>query len=127
MRIIAHGVDLVEVARIAAMLDAYGPRFVERCFTDAERVYADSGRRRRPERYAARFACKEAVMKALGTGWSSGMSWRDIAVDRRPSGQPTLVLSGRAAELAAHLSIVRWHVSLSHTGGSALASVLGCG
>ncbi|MHC4649944.1 MAG: holo-ACP synthase [Planctomycetota bacterium] len=66
MPVIAHGVDLVDIARVEAMLDEHGRRFVQRCFTDGEQRYADAGRRHRAQRYAARFACKEAVLKALG-------------------------------------------------------------
>jgi holo-[acyl-carrier protein] synthase len=127
MHILAHGVDLVEVPRIAAMLEEHGRRFVDRCFTEAEQSYADSASRARPERYAVRFACKEAVFKALGTGWRGGLRWRDIEVRRLPLGQPQLVLSGRCAELAEEMNIRTWHVSLSHTGPNALASVIGCG
>ena len=127
MRIIGHGIDIVEVARIASMLEAHGQRFVTRCFTEAEAGYADAAHRRRAERYAARFACKEAVLKALGTGWRDGIAWRQIEVRREPSGRPSLVLTGRCAELADDLGIVQWHVSLSHTDTNAIASVLGCG
>src|SRR5262249_45180516 len=106
MRVIAHGIDLVEIARIVRMLEQHGERFLERCFTDVEQAYADgvSGKRR-AERLAARFACKEAVFKALGTGWKSGISWRDVGIVHEPSGQPGLVLTGRCAELAAELGI----------------------
>ncbi len=127
MHVIAHGVDLVEVSRIARMLATHGDRFAQRCFTERERVYADSGRRSRAERYAARFAAKEVVLKALGTGWRDGISWLDIEIDRAASGRPQLVLTGRCARLAAELHIARWQVSLSHTRGNALASVIGCG
>lgn len=127
MRIIGHGIDIVEIRRIQAMLASHGERFVERCFTAAERDYAESGRRRRAERYAVRFACKEAVLKALGTGWRQGITWRDVAVARDPSGQPRVVLSGRCAELAARNRIAQWLVSLSHTDELAIASVIGIG
>ena len=126
MNVLAHGVDLVQIARIAALLDTHGERFLARCFTDGERAYAESGRRTRVERYAARFACKEAVMKALGTGWRDGISWRDIEIAREPSGQPRLTLTGRCAELAEAMSITAWRISLSHTGTAAIASVIGC-
>jgi holo-[acyl-carrier protein] synthase len=125
MPVIAHGVDLVDIARIEAMLSEHGRRFVRRCFTDGERRYADASRRLRAQRYAARFACKEAVLKALGTGWRDGISWRDIEVTRQPSGSPRLVLAGRCAELAARMNIAEWHVTLSHTPVSAMASVIG--
>lgn len=127
MQVVAHGVDLVEVARIDRTLREHPTRFAERCFTQSERAYAESGPRLRAQRYAVRFACKEAVLKALGTGWRSGISWRDIEVVREPSGRPRLSLSGRCAELAAELHIQTWHVALSHTGHSAMASVIACG
>lgn len=127
MQVIAHGVDLVEVARIASMLAIHGDRFPMRCFTESERAYADSALGLRAQRYAARFAAKEAVLKALGTGWRSGITWKDIEVSRLPTGEPGLRLRGRCAEIAAGLRIARWHVSLSHTTASAIASVLACG
>ena len=127
MAVLRHGIDLVDVGRIAEMLKEHGERFVERCFTDREREYADSARRSRAERYAARFACKEAVLKALGTGLRGGIRWRDIEVNRDPLGRPVLVLSGRCAELAGELGIQDWEVSLSHTDTCAVASVIGSG
>ena len=131
MAVIAHGVDLVEIGRIAAMLEEHGPRFKRRCFTEREQSYSESAAKRKAERYAARFACKEAVLKALGTGWRSGISWTDIAVEHEPSGRPIVELSGRCGEIAAELGIDGWHVSLSHArgpgGGYAMASVIGYG
>ena len=127
MAVIAHGADLVDIARIEAMLDDHGRRFTERCFTEREQLYADASPRQRTQRYAARFACKEAVLKALGTGWREGISWRDIEVSREPSGRPGLVLAGRCLELADDLRIDMWHVTLSHTPLSAMASVIACG
>ncbi len=127
MPVIAHGVDLVDIVRIEAMLSEHGRRFVQRCFTDGEQRYADASRRLRAQRYAARFACKEAVLKALGTGWRDSISWRDIEVTRQPSGSPRLVLAGRCAELAAQLNIAQWHVTLTHTPLCAMASVIASG
>ena len=127
MDVVGHGVDLVENPRIARLLAEHGSRFIDRCFTAGERDYAEAARRLRVQRYAVRFACKEAVLKALGTGLRNGISWRDIEICRRPSGQPLVVLRGRCAELADEMSIREWHVSLSHTAQSALASVIGCG
>ena len=88
MHIVGHGIDLVEVSRIAELLERHGERFLERCFTAAERGYSDASVKRREEHLAARFAAKEAVLKALGTGWRDGIAWTDIEVVRRPSGQP---------------------------------------
>jgi holo-[acyl-carrier protein] synthase len=130
MNVIGHGVDIVSISRIEAMLGEHGERFVERCFTEVERRYAEAGSRRRSERYAARFACKEAVLKALGTGLRDGIAWTDMEVVNEPSGRPRLRLDGRCAELAAERGIVGWHVSLSHAGeagGFAVASVIACG
>jgi holo-[acyl-carrier protein] synthase len=124
MAIIGHGIDVVEVARIERMLREHGDRFVTRCFTVAERSYADRAARRRAEHYAARFACKEAVLKAMGTGWRDGIEWTDIEVVREGSGQPRVRLSGRAAEIADELGITRWHVSLSHINELAMASAI---
>ncbi len=121
---LVHGVDLVEVARIARLASEHADRFLGRVFTPAERAYCLAGRRC-DEHLAARFAAKEATMKALGTGWRSGIAWTDVEVVSLPSGAPTLRLSGRAAELAESQRIVRWLVSLSHTREHAIASVIG--
>jgi holo-[acyl-carrier protein] synthase len=125
--VIGHGIDVVQVARIEGMLAEHSERFRRRCFTAAEQAYAEAAGGRRPERYAARFAGKEAVLKALGTGWRDGIAWTDIEIVNEPSGRPALALSGRCAEVAADLGIRRWEVSLSHAGGFAFASVLACG
>jgi holo-[acyl-carrier protein] synthase len=110
--LIGIGVDLVEVDRIRRTL-ARTPSLVERLFTDAERAYCE--RRRDPtERFAARFAAKEAVMKALGVGLGA-VGWHEVEVVRAESGRPSLALSGRAADLAAELGVVRWHLTMSHT------------
>ena len=127
MAVIGHGIDIVEVARIERMLRDHGDRFAARCFTEAEREYADRADRRRAEHYAARFACKEAVLKALGTGWKGGIEWTDIEVVRLADGRPQVRLSGRAAAIADDLGITHWHASLSHVGQAAIASVIGSG
>ena len=124
MRIVGHGIDIVDIARIERMLSDHGERFIERCFTGAERAYCDSGGSRRIERYAVRFAAKEAAFKALGTGWRSGISWTDVGVVHEPSGSPRLVIAGVFAEFARQSGITEWHVSLSHAGSSAIASVI---
>lgn len=126
MSIIGHGIDLVEVARIRAMLDEHGQRFLDRCFTPAEQAYkADS--RRRIEHLAARFAAKEAVLKALGTGLTGGIAWTDIEVVSTASGAPQIVLHGSARAAAASLGITSWVISLTHTDSLAMASVIALG
>ncbi|MBX3385053.1 MAG: holo-ACP synthase [Phycisphaeraceae bacterium] len=124
MPIVGHGVDLVETARIEQMLAEHGDRFLERCFTHHERTTAEPDNRRRFEHLAARFAAKEAAMKALGTGLADGISWTDVEVFRTPTGAPELRVTGRAHEIARARGIHRWHVSLSHTDNAAMASVI---
>ncbi|HMN97749.1 MAG TPA: holo-ACP synthase [Phycisphaerales bacterium] len=124
MRILGHGIDIVENARIAGLIDAHGEQFLDRCFTPAERAYAESTRRRRVERYAVRFAAKEAVLKALGTGWRDGIGWRDVEVLRLPSGEPRLLLAGHAERFAQSRGVDEWRTSLSHTDHYAVASAI---
>ena len=124
MRIIGHGVDLVEVSRVSHLLAAHGDRFLDRCFTTAERTYSEQSSHRRAEHYAARFAAKEAILKALGTGWRDGISWTDMEVVRHPSGQPGVRLMGRCAEIAASQGIGDWLLSLSHTSQFAIGSAI---
>lgn len=112
MSVVGIGVDLVEVRRIARALERWGDRFTERLFTPAERARAGRGRNRVP-RLAARFAAKEAVMKALGTG-RRGVGWREVEITNEPSGAPRVRLVGRAARVAEAAGIVRVHVSLTH-------------
>lgn len=123
--VIATGVDLAEIVRVARALDAsYGARLRERVFTNREREYCESRGRGRAESYAARFAAKEAVMKALGVGWGKDASWRDIEVLRRPGGPPTIELSGRALLTARQLGVQRMSLALSHAAGVAVAFVV---
>jgi len=126
MGFLGHGVDLVEVSRIADMVDRHGDRFLTRCFTESERKYA-LGRKRRDEHLAARFAAKEAALKAIGTGWRSGIAWTDVEVILAPSGAPSVRLSGRADEIAGDLGVTDWLLSLSHAGGFAIASAIALG
>src|SRR6202158_3069059 len=100
--IVGTGIDIAEVPRIEASITRFGTRFLHRIFTEAEIRYCES-KANRVERYAARFAAKEAAMKAIGTGWNHGVRWRDIEVARKPGGRPTLLLHGKAAEFAAKL------------------------
>lgn len=121
--ILGIGSDLAEVPRIRASRERFGNRFLERVYTPDEVAYALS-KANKDERLAARFAAKEAGMKALGTGLSGGVTWKDFAVGREPSGKPTLVLSGVAAELAARRGIRKIHVTMTHTAGMAMAVVV---
>lgn len=127
MEVLGHGIDLVETARIGQMLDRHGRRFLDRCFTPSEQAYCNENDRRRVERLAARFAAKEAVLKALGTGWRDGIAWTDVEVVREPSGQPGVKLQGQAADVARRLGIGAWLLSLSHTDTHAVASVIALG
>jgi holo-[acyl-carrier protein] synthase len=122
--IVGTGVDLCEVLRIQRALEsAHGRRLMERVFTEREADYAQ--RKVHPyERYAARFAAKEAGMKALGTGWRDGISWRDFEVVNLPSGRPTLRLYGKAAEIAQKLGVTNVALSITHTPEQALAMVI---
>jgi holo-[acyl-carrier protein] synthase len=123
MSITGHGIDLVEIARIRGMVEEHGQRFLDRCFTPGEQAYnADS--RRRFEHLAARFAAKEATLKALGTGLTGGIAWTDIEVVSSANGAPGLALGGAAATAASVLGITSWVISLSHTDTHAIASVL---
>ncbi|MGB0766650.1 MAG: holo-ACP synthase [Phycisphaeraceae bacterium] len=127
MPILGHGIDLVDTPRIERLLGEHEARFLNRVFTAGERAYCDGGGKMRVQRYAARFAAKEAVLKVLGTGWSGGIAWTDVEVVREASGQPRVELHGEAAAIAERLGIDRLHVSLSHLAGHALASVIGEG
>jgi len=123
--ILGIGLDVCDVERIRQALEATtGARFRSRVFTDAERAYCEARRRGRFASYAARFAAKEAAMKALGTGWARGVKWHDFEVVRGEGGAPRLVLHGKAAELARRRGMVRWLLALTHTEDSAAASVV---
>jgi len=121
--IVGTGIDIAEVHRIAEAIERFGARFLHRVFTEGERRYCDS-KANRVERYAARFAAKEAAMKALGTGWSRGVRWRDIEVCRQPGGRPTISFHGQAGEVASKLGAVHVALSLSHTAEQAIAQVI---
>ncbi len=121
--IVGTGIDIAEVPRIAQALARHGDRFLHRVYTDGEIHYCDS-KANRIERYAARFAAKEAAMKALGTGWNHGVRWRDIEVSRLPGGRPTIQFHGKAAEFAKRLGATNIALSLSHTAEQAVAQVI---
>ena len=121
--IVGTGVDIAEVPRIRSSIARFGDRFLRRIFTEGEIRYCES-KARRLESYAARFAAKEAGMKALGTGWSRGVRWRDIEVVRPKGQRPTLQFHGRAAEIAARLGAANIALSITHTADEALAHVI---
>ncbi len=121
--IVGTGVDLAEVPRIRAAIERYGDRFVHRVFTPGEREYVER-KANRFQRYAARFAAKEAGMKAIGTGWRQGVTWQDFEVANLPSGKPTLKLHGAAARHARELGARRVALSLTHTAELGMAHVI---
>ena len=121
--IVGSGVDLAEVARIRRSVERFGERFLGRVFTPAERAFVER-KKNRFERYAARFAAKEAAMKAIGTGWKRGVTWQDIEVTNLPSGKPTLRFSGKAAEFAERLGVKSVALSMAHTSEMAIAEVI---
>lgn len=121
--IVGAGVDLAEVGRIQAAIERFGERFLRRVFTPLEIAYAER-KANRYERYAARFAAKEAGMKAIGTGWRRGVRWLDFEVANLPTGKPTLRFYGKAAEFAGELGVRNVALSITHTKATALAHVI---
>jgi holo-[acyl-carrier protein] synthase len=121
--IVGTGVDLAEVPRIRASIERFGARFIERIYTPAEIAYVER-KASRWERYAARFAAKEAGMKAIGTGWRHGVRWQDFEVANLPSGKPTLRLHGVAARVAEKLGVRNVSLSITHTAELGMAHVI---
>ncbi len=121
--ILGIGTDLAEVDRIRESIARFGDRFLNRIYTAGERAYAAS-KANPVERLAARFAAKEAGMKAIGTGWSQGVTWQDFAVVNEESGRPTLALHGAAKRKADAMGVQRISLSLTHTSAMALAVVI---
>ncbi len=121
--VVGMGTDLTEIGRVERSIARFGERFLERIYTPGEIAYCMS-KKNSAESFAARFAAKEAGAKALGTGISRGVSWKEFEVRRAPSGKPSLVLSGRAAALAAELGVARISLSLTHTRDLAMAVVV---
>jgi holo-[acyl-carrier protein] synthase len=121
--IVGTGVDIVEVPRIGAAIGRFGGRFLRRVFTEQEIRYCES-KNNSVERFAARFAAKEAAFKAIGTGLRRGVTWQDAEVTRQPGGRPTLVFRRRGAEFAAQLGVRHIALSLSHTEQHAIAHVI---
>ena len=121
--IVGLGTDIVEIDRIAGMIERHGPAFVDRVFTPAERGYCGS-KKHAAQHYAGRWAAKEAAMKALGTGFVPGIGWHDFEVLPRTSGAPTLTVTGGAAEEMARLGIGEMLVTMSHCRAYATATVI---
>ena len=121
--IVGTGIDIAETARIKQAMARHGERFARRIYTPGEIAYCEQ-HKNKAERYAARFAAKEAAFKALGTGWRNGVQWREVEVVHQPTGKPELRLTGRAEELARELGVARMAVSLSHSDRYVVAQVI---
>jgi holo-[acyl-carrier protein] synthase len=121
--IVGLGLDMAEIDRIAEVLTRHGARMLERLYTPREITYCES-HKNKFERYAARFAAKEAAMKALGTGWRRGVRWRDIEVVNAPGGKPTLRLEGAARQIADSLRARNISLTITHSGNLAVAQVI---
>ena len=123
MKIIAHGIDLVDFGRIEKMLEKHPKRFLDRVFTPTEQSDADNTKNR-IEKLAGRFAAKEAVMKLIGTGWRDGIAWTDIEVVNNPLGQPIVTVAGKVKELADQQGVEQITLSITHTSNFAIASAV---
>jgi holo-[acyl-carrier protein] synthase len=121
--IISIGIDIIEVARIREVL-LRTPRFADRVFTAAERTYCDSRGVVAAQHYAARFAAKEAALKALQTGWRGGISWQDVEISSRESGAPYLIFRGEVLSVFEKFRATATHLSMSHTSEHAIAQVI---
>jgi holo-[acyl-carrier protein] synthase len=121
--IVGIGIDLAEVSRIREAIERHGQRFIQRIYTEKEIAYVER-KANKYERYAARFAAKEAGMKAVGTGWKRGVRWRDFEVTNLPSGRPTLQLHGEAAKFAESLGVRNIALSITHTAAEGMAIVI---
>ena len=121
--IVGLGLDIAEIDRIEAAIARHGAPILQRLYTSSEVEYCES-HRNKFERYAVRFAAKEATMKALGTGWRRGVRWRDIEVIREPSGKPSLSLKGAAKRIAEELGVNNISLTITHSGNLALAEVI---
>ncbi|MCY2995860.1 MAG: holo-ACP synthase [Planctomycetota bacterium] len=126
MNIIGIGTDIVETLRIAQMIERHGELFLLRVFTPYEVEYC-SARKAATQHYAGRWAAKEAVLKALGTGWSRGITWRDVEVRNEIGGKPHIVLDGGALDVSRRLGIEQMLISISHCRAYATAYALAVG
>jgi len=123
MKIVAHGIDLVDFPRIEQMVQRHGERFLNRVFTQAEQKYAQQNKNN-IEKLAGRFAAKEAVLKLMGTGWAGKIAWTDIEIINNSQGQPQVTLSGEVKKIAEQLHIGHVSISITHTANFAIASAV---
>jgi holo-[acyl-carrier protein] synthase len=123
MKIVAHGIDLVDFPRIEALMDKHDERFLDRVFTKREQTDA-AAVKNNVEKLAGRFAAKEAVLKLIGTGWRGKIAWTDIEVTNNPLGQPIVEISGEVKKIADELQIEQLTLSITHTANFAIASVV---
>ena len=121
--IVGLGIDIAEVDRIKGAIERHGEVFLRRVYTAREREYCERFKNKY-ERYAGRFAAKEAAMKALGTGWSRGVRWVDVEVVRQKGGRPTISLAGEAKNVADKLGVKHIALSITHTASQAFAQVI---
>jgi holo-[acyl-carrier protein] synthase len=126
MDTIGIGTDITECLRIARMIERHGELFVNRVYTTEEIRYCQS-RKQSTQHFTGRWAAKEAVLKALGTGWRRGISWRDVEVRNEPGGQPIVILRGGAEEAARKLGVTEMLVSISHCRSHAIANAVATG
>ena len=124
--IIGTGIDVIEVERVERALTnpVTGARFRKRVYTEGEIRYCESRGKARYQSYAARFAAKEAAMKAMGTGWNRNVGWSEIEVVRERGKAPTIALHGKSAEFARRKNILHFHLSLTHTASQAVAHAI---
>ncbi len=123
MKIIAHGIDLVDRPRIKQMVQRHGQRFLNRVYTKKEQQYAEA-HRDNIEKLAGRFAAKEAILKLIGTGWVGKIAWTDIEVVNNSAGQPEVTITGEVKRIAEKLGITQISVSITHTANFAIASAI---
>jgi holo-[acyl-carrier protein] synthase len=126
MQILGIGTDITECLRIAQMIERHGELFIDRVYTPEETRYCRN-RKQATQHFAGRWAAKEAVLKALGTGWRRGITWHDVEVRSEPGGQPVIVLTGGAREVARQLGIAQVHISISHSRSHAVAFAVAVG
>lgn len=126
MNVVGHGIDLVDIAEMRRWIEDPRDPLIPRCFAQVELEEVGNGIDR-IERLAGRFAAKEAVLKAIGTGFGAGVAFTDVMIHHAPGGPPEVRLTRGAAQAAKALGVTAWHISISHAGGIAMASVLALG